>query len=360
MNSERAAQEGHPDVESWTCPVPLRDHDTIVMGHGGGGRLSAELVEHLFLPAFGTQGALARLADAAVVMAGSARLAFSTDSYVVRPRFFPGGNIGDLAVNGTVNDLSMVGATPLFLSVAVILEEGLPLDELAAIANALGQAARAAGVEVVAGDTKVVDRGHGDGAYISTAGIGLVPDRVELGPQRVQPGDAVIVSGPIARHGIAVMSVRQGLAFGSDIRSDTAPLNALVGALLAAGVDVHMLRDPTRGGVAATLNEIAVAAGVGVAIVDADVPVADDVRAACSLLGLDPLYVANEGLLVAFVGPADVGKAIDVMRTHAVAAGAQVIGEVVADHPGVVVAHTGIGGTRVVDLPLAEQLPRIC
>jgi hydrogenase expression/formation protein HypE len=360
MTTEREARSSQPDVESWTCPVPLRDHDAIVMGHGGGGRLSAELVEHLFLPAFGTQGPLAQLADAAVVTAGTSQLAFTTDSYVVRPRFFPGGNIGDLAVNGTVNDLSMVGATPLFLSVAMILEEGLPLDELAAIANTVGRAARAAGVEVVAGDTKVVDRGHGDGAYLTTAGVGLVPDRVELGPRRVQPGDAVIVSGPIARHGIAVMSVRDGLEFGSDIRSDTAPLNGLVAALLAGGVDIHMLRDPTRGGVGATLNEIAAAAGVGVSMVDRDVPITDDVRAACGFLGLDPLYVANEGLLVAFVGRSDVDKALEVMRANPSAAAAQVIGEVVADHPGVVVARTGIGGTRVVDLPLAEQLPRIC
>jgi hydrogenase expression/formation protein HypE len=352
----------HLDLENWSCPVPLRDHPVIVMGHGGGGALSGDLVQHLLLPGYGTPGdaVLAQLGDAAVVCAGGARLAFSTDSYVVRPRFFPGGNIGDLAVNGTVNDLAMTGATPLFLSVGMVLEEGLPLAELSLIATTMGRAARLAGVEIVTGDTKVVDLGHGDGLYVNTAGVGLVPDGVSLGPQHVRPGDAVIVSGPIGLHGIAVLSVREGLEFGSDIRTDSAPLNGVVAALLASGVDVHMMRDPTRGGVAATLNEIARAARVGVAIVERDVPVPDDVRAACGFLGLDPLYVANEGRLVAFVAGADADQAVAVLRADPVGAGATVIGTVVAAHPGVVVARTGIGGTRVVDLPLAEQLPRIC
>jgi hydrogenase expression/formation protein HypE len=350
----------YPDLESWSCPVPLRDYPEIVMGHGGGGKLSAELVEHLFLPAFGADGPLGQLGDAAVVPIGGARMAFSTDSYVVRPRFFPGGNIGDLAVNGTVNDLSVTGATPLFLSVGVVLEEGLPIDELGRIATTMGDAASRAGVSIVTGDTKVVDAGHGDGLYVNTAGVGVVPAGVDLGPHRVQPGDAVLVSGPIGEHGLAVLSVREGLAFGSDIRSDTAPLNGLVAALLAAGVDVHMMRDPTRGGLAATLNEIAGAARVGVALVERSIPVSDDVRAACGFLGLDPMYVANEGRLVAFVGRDDADRALEVMRRHPVATGATAVGEVVAQHPGVVVARTGIGGTRVVDLPLAEQLPRIC
>ncbi len=349
------------DVEGWSCPVPLRDHPQIVMGHGGGGTLSAELVEHLFLPAYGdAAGVLAQLGDAAVVDAGGARLAFSTDSFVVRPRFFPGGNIGDLAVNGTVNDVAMSGATPLYLSVGMILEEGLALGELDLIATTMGRAARRAGVQVVTGDTKVVDSGHGDGVFITTTGIGLVAPGVDLGPHRVRPGDAVLVSGPIGLHGIAVMSVREGLEFGSDIRSDCAPLNGLVAALLAAGVEVHMLRDPTRGGVAATLNEIARSSWTGVEIVERDVPVPDDVRAACGFLGLDPLYVANEGKLVAFVAADDADAALSVMHGLDVGAGAARIGTVVEGHPGVVVARTGIGGTRVVDLPLAEQLPRIC
>ena len=351
------------DPENWSCPLPLRDYPTIVMGHGGGGRLSAELVEHLFLPAFSgmvDDSALRQLGDAAVLDIGGARLSFSTDSYVVRPRFFPGGNIGDLAVNGTINDVSMSGARPIALSVGVVLEEGMPIDELGVIAEAMGAAARRAGVSIVTGDTKVVDAGHGDGIYINTAGIGLVPAGVDLGPHRVRPGDAMIVSGPIGMHGIAVLSVREGLEFGSDIVTDSAPLNGLVASLLDAGIDVHMMRDPTRGGVAATLNEIAKSSRTGMRIVERDVPVPDDVRAACGFLGLDPLYVANEGRLVAFVGPDDAERALETMRAHEFATGATLIGHVVAEHPGVVVARTGIGGTRVVDLPLAEQLPRIC
>jgi hydrogenase expression/formation protein HypE len=349
------------DLEGWSCPMPLRDHPQVVMGHGGGGTLSAELVEHLFLPAYGdAAGVLAQLGDAAVIGAGGARLAMSTDSFVVRPRFFPGGNIGDLAVNGTVNDVAMAGATPLFLSVAMVLEEGLALSELDLIATTMGRAARRAGVQIVTGDTKVVDSGHGDGVYVTTTGIGVVPEGVDLGPHRVRPGDVVLVSGPIGLHGIAVMSVREGLEFGSEIRSDCAPLNGLTAALLGSGVDVHMFRDPTRGGVAATLNEISRSSGTGIEIVERDVPVPDDVRAACGFLGLDPLYVANEGKLVAFVAAADAERALEVMRAHEYGVGAVRIGMVVEAHPGVVVARTGIGGTRVVDLPLAEQLPRIC
>ena len=349
------------DLEAWSCPLPLRDHPNVVMGHGGGGTLSSELVEHLFLPAYGdSEGVLAQLGDAAVLGVPGGRIAMSTDSFVVRPRFFPGGNIGDLAVNGTVNDVAMAGATPLFLSVGMVLEEGLPLDELDHIARTMGAAAQRAGVRIVTGDTKVVDAGHGDGVYITTTGIGVVPEGVDLGPHRVQPGDVVIVSGPVGLHGIAVMSCREGLEFGSEIRSDCAPLNGLVDALLGAGVDVHMLRDPTRGGVAATLNEIARSSRTGVEIVERDVPVPDDVRAACGFLGLDPLYVANEGKLVAFVAAADAELALATLMAHELGAGATRIGTVVEAHPGVVVARTGIGGTRVVDLPLAEQLPRIC
>ncbi len=352
-----------PDLENWTCPLPLRDQTSIVMGHGGGGRLSSELVEHLFLPAFaGTHlaGVLQQLGDSAVLDLAGARLAFTTDSYVVRPRFFPGGNVGDLAVNGTVNDLSVSGAVPLALSVGLILEEGMPLDELGVIAETMGAAARAAGVSIVTGDTKVVDAGHGDGVYINTAGIGLVRPGLVLGPQQVRPGDKVIVSGPVAAHGIAVLSVREGLEFGSDIVTDSQPLNGLVATLLDSGAQVSMMRDPTRGGIAATLNEIAGAAGVGVQIVESAVPVPDDVRSACAFLGLDPLLVANEGRVVVFVRADDADRALETLRAHPAGQGAALIGEVVPDHPGVVVAKTGIGGTRVVDLPLAEQLPRIC
>jgi hydrogenase expression/formation protein HypE len=374
------SRSGEPlDLEGWTCPAPLRDHPTVVMGHGGGGRLSAELVEHLFLPAFdapglgdsdeaagapGVAGVLRQLGDAAVLRLGpeaaDARLAFSTDSFVVRPRFFPGGNIGDLAVHGTINDLAVSGARPLALSVGMILEEGMALDELGVIARTMGRDARDAGVAIVTGDTKVVDAGHGDGVYLNTSGIGLVPAGVDLGAHRVRPGDRVLVSGPIGAHGIAVLSVRDGLEFGSAIVTDSAPLHGLVGALLEAGVAVSVMRDPTRGGLAATLNELAVAAGVGVEIVERAVPVPDDVRAACSFLGLDPMQVANEGKLVAFVRGEDAERALAVVQGHPLGVGAALIGEVVAAHPGLVVARTGIGGTRVVDLPLAEQLPRIC
>lgn len=349
------------DLENWSCPLPLRDHPAIVLGHGGGGTLSAELVEHLFLPAYADQGGvLSQLGDAAVVSAGGVRIAMSTDSYVVRPRFFPGGNIGDLAVNGTINDLAVSGAVPMYLTVGMVLEEGLPLDELNSIAATMGRAARDAGVAIVTGDTKVVDSGHGDGIYINTAGVGLVPDGRDLGPHRVQPGDAIIVSGPIGMHGIAVMSVREGLEFGSEIVTDSAPLNGIIGALFESGADVHMMRDPTRGGVAASLTEIAKASRAGVEIVERDVPVPDDVRAACGFLGLDPLYVANEGKFIAFVSADEADQALQALRSHPLGAGATLIGHVTAEHAGIVVARTGIGGTRVVDLPLAEQLPRIC
>lgn len=351
------------DLENWSCPLPLRDYPTIVMGHGGGGRLSSELIEHLFIPAFGgTEHAsvLAQLGDAAVLAVPEGRIAFSTDSYVVRPRFFPGGNVGDLAINGTINDLAVTGARPLALSVGFVLEEGMPIDELGVIVGTMGRSAREAGVSIVTGDTKVVDAGSGDGIYINTAGVGIIPTGVDLGPHRITPGDAIIVSGPIGLHGVAVMSVRDGLEFGSAIVSDTAPLNGLVAALLDTHVDVRMMRDPTRGGVAASLNEIAKSSGLGMEIVERSVPVPDDVRAACSFLGLDPLFVANEGRLVAFVGEEDADRALEVMRAHPIGTGATRIGTVRAEHPGVVVAKTGIGGTRVVDLPLAEQLPRIC
>ena len=345
------------DFDSWSCPMPLRDSPVIVMGHGGGGALSAELVQHLFVPAFGGQGGVA---DSAVLQLGGARLAFSTDSYVVRPMFFPGGSIGDLAVNGTVNDLAMSGAQAAYLSCGFILEEGTPVELVGRVAQALGRAAERAGVSVVTGDTKVVDAGHGDGIYVNTAGIGLVPDGVDIRPQRATPGDVVLVSGPIGVHGVAVMSVREGLEFGTEILSDSAPLHGLVAAMLAACPDLHVLRDPTRGGLAASLNEIAGAAGVGVSIVERSVPVPAEVANACGFLGLDPMYVANEGKLVAFVPREHADAVLAAMQAHEYGAGATAIGEVVAEHPGMVVARTALGGTRVVDLPLGEQLPRIC
>lgn len=348
-----------PTINSWSCPLPLSDHANIIMGHGGGGKLSADLVQHLFLPAFHNE-TLANLADSAVLNVAGARLAFSTDSFVVQPLFFPGGNIGDLAVNGTVNDLAMNGAQPLFLSCAFILEEGMPLDQLNVIAQSMAAAARSAGITLVTGDTKVVEKGHGDGVYINTSGIGLIPDNVMLGPRRARPGDVVLISGEIGLHGIAVMSVRAGLAFESVVESDCAPLHGLVAALLAATTDIHVLRDPTRGGLASSLNEIAKASHVGIQLDEQSLPVPDAVRAACELLGLDPLYVANEGKLIAIV-PAEVaGDVLAAMRAHPLGRKAAIIGQVVERHPGMVVARTGIGGKRVVDMMVGEQLPRIC
>jgi hydrogenase expression/formation protein HypE len=345
--------------DGWVCPMPLRDSPTIVMGHGGGGAMSAELVEHLFLPAYG-DAADAEMGDSAVVPVAGARLAFSTDSYVVKPLFFPGGSIGDLAVNGTVNDLSMSGATPLVLSTAFILEEGTALFDLGRVAEAVGAAARLAGVRLVTGDTKVVDAGHGDGVFVNTAGIGVLADGVDIRPTRARPGDVVIVSGDIGLHGVAVMSCREGLEFGTAVESDSAPLNGLVATMVATGADIKVLRDPTRGGVAASLNEIAKAAGVGVRLVERDLPIPQPVQDACGLLGLDPLYVANEGKLLAFVAPDDAETVLSAMRGHELGKSAAVIGVCVDEHPGMVVARTGLGGTRVVDLPVGEQLPRIC
>jgi hydrogenase expression/formation protein HypE len=329
------------------------------MGHGGGGRLSADLVQHLFLPAFKNE-TLQNLGDSAVLPIASSRLAFSTDSFVVRPLFFPGGNIGHLAVNGTVNDLAMSGAQPLFLSVAFILEEGLPLQTLGLIVDSMAAAAKQAGVTLVAGDTKVVDKGHGDGVYINTTGLGLIPDGITIGPQQARPGDMVIVSGEIGLHGIAVMSVREGLEFETVIETDSAPLNGLVEAMLQVSHDIHVLRDPTRGGLASTLNEIAAASGVGIQLDERLIPVPGPVKAACEFLGLDPLYVANEGKLVALV-PAHIAEALlERMQQHPAGAKATLIGQVTEQHPGLVVAKTGLGGSRVVDMKIGEQLPRIC
>jgi hydrogenase expression/formation protein HypE len=349
------------DVAGWSCPVPLRHQDRIVIGHGGGGVLSEELIQHLFLPAFGDAARTATPTDSHVLDLGNGtRLAFSTDTYVVRPLFFPGGNIGELAVYGTVNDLAMSGARPIALSTGFVLEEGLEIDVLGRIATAMGAAATRAGVQLVTGDTKVVERGHGDGVYINTAGIGVVPDGVDIRPDRARPGDVVIVSGPIGMHGVAVMSVREGLEFGTELRSDTAPLNDLVAAMLDACIDLHVLRDPTRGGLAASLCEIAETARVGIEYEERALPIPEEVRAACGFLGLDPIHVANEGKLVAIVPEAQAEVLLVAMRATDVGKDAVRIGRVTEEHPGTVVARTGLGATRVVDRPLGEQLPRIC
>jgi len=350
-------------MPAFSCPVPSGDSPQVTLGHGGGGLLSRDLVEGIFLRAFSSE-LLDLRQDAAVLDLGSdpaasGRVAVSTDSFVVRPRFFPGGSIGELAVHGTVNDLAMQGAGPRWLTAAFILEEGLAIAELEDIVGRMAAAARAAGVVIAAGDTKVVERGHGDGVYITTCGIGVVPPGVRLGLPP-QPGDAVLVSGPIGDHGMAVMSVREGLEFEAAIESDTAPLHGLVAAMLAACPTIRMLRDPTRGGVAMSLNELAALAAIGIEIDETAVPVRPAVAAACEMLGLDPLAVANEGRLLAIVPAEGCDRVLAAMRRHEHGRGAVAIGRVVATPPGLVVMSTAIGGRRVVPAPLGEQLPRIC
>ena len=349
-----------PDFSNWSCPLPLADYPSIVMGHGGGGKLGNELVEHLFLPAF-RNPELENLGDAAVLDLGSGKLAMSTDSFVVQPLFFPGGSIGELAVNGTVNDLAVSGAEPRFLSASFILEEGFPLNQLAAIVDAMAQAANTAGVKIVTGDTKVVERGHGDGCYINTAGVGLLRPGITVGPHRAQPGDEILVSGTIGDHGMAIMSVREGLEFESQIRSDCAALNGMIAEVLAAaGVAVHAMRDPTRGGLASTLNEIAQSSGVGVEIDEPSLPVRSQVQSACELLGLDPVYVANEGKAVFFVAPVAAEQILAVLRAHPLGRDAARIGRVTAEHKRMLVARTAMGANRVIPTQIGEQLPRIC
>ena len=351
---------GAADFANWSCPLPLRDYPTIVMGHGGGGKLGNELVEHLFLPAF-RNPELENLGDAAVFDPGPGQLALSTDSFVVQPLFFPGGSIGGLAVNGTVNDLAVSGAVPRFLSASFILEEGFPLAKLAAIVEAMASAAALAGVKIVTGDTKVVERGHGDGCYINTAGVGVLRAGISVGPHRARPGDAVLVSGTMGDHGMAIMSVREGLEFESQIRSDCAALNGMIAEVLdAAGDAVHAMRDPTRGGLASTLNEIALASGVGVEIDETAMPVRAEVQSACELLGLDPVYVANEGKAVFFVAPEAAGRVLEVLRAHPLGREAARIGHVTARHPRMLVARTAMGANRVIATQIGEQLPRIC
>lgn len=352
-------ETGHITMDTWVCPLPLRDYPAIVMGHGGGGQLSAELVQHLFRPAF-APNATDALGDAAVLSLPGTRIACTTDTFVVQPLEFPGGTIGSLAVHGTVNDLAMVGARPIAITAGFVLEEGLPMAQLARIVGDMARAAHDAGVRIVCGDTKVVERGHGDGVYINTTGIGALAENLHIGPERARPGDVVLLSGHIGDHGMAIMSRREGLEFGSPIASDSAALHTLVADLLAAVPDVHVLRDPTRGGVAASLNEIAGDAGVGIAIDEQAVPVRATVRAACEVLGLDPLFVANEGKLLAIVPPECAERALEAMRAHALGTQAAIIGHVVADHPGMLVARTGLGARRVITMPIGEQLPRIC
>ena len=345
------------DPLSLSCVRPLR-HATVQMAHGGGGRLMKELIEGLFLPTLGADPA--GLHDSAVIEAGGARLAFTTDGFVVHPRVFPGGDLGELAVFGTVNDLAMAGAVPLALSAAFILEEGLPFEELTALVVSMKAAADRCGVRLVTGDTKVVDRGKADGIFITTAGIGLITPGADIHPRRVQVGDAVLVSGDLGRHGIAVMSVREGIRFETPVSSDCGPVHHLAAALLQAGLELHCLRDPTRGGLASVLNEIATAAGVAIQAEEAAIPVDEAVAAACEILGLDPLYVACEGRMVAFLPAAQAEQALTVLRAIPEGAGAAIIGRVITGPAGRVSLKTSLGTARLLDLLSGEQLPRIC
>lgn len=342
------------------CPIPATATDRVQLGHGSGGKMSAALIRDRFLPHFAND-ILSQLGDAAVVDVGGQSLAISTDTFVVQPLEFPGGNIGSLAIHGTVNDLAMMGARPQWLSAGFVLEEGLPFDVLDRIVRAMADAARAAGVLLVTGDTKVVERGKADGVFINTTGVGLRSAEFAPAPARARPGDAVIVSGPLGCHGIAIMTAREGLAFEAEVVSDSAALTPLVERLRKrVGDAVHTLRDPTRGGLASALNEIAAAARIGVTLVEGALPIPGPVAAACEMLGFDPLYVANEGVLVAFVPESLADAAVAALREHPLGRAAARIGRAVAAHPGMVVLETAIGGTRVVDMLPGDQLPRIC
>ena len=341
------------------CPIPLRDYPKVLLAHGGGGRLMRDLIEKMFVAAF-SGAAKISLHDSAEVAVGAGRLAFTTDSYVVQPLFFPGGDIGSLAVYGTVNDLAMSGARPTCLSCSFVLEEGLPMATLWRVVQAMRGAAERCSVSIVTGDTKVVDRGKGDGLFINTAGIGVIDHELAIGPASVRPDDVVIVSGDLGRHGVAVMSAREGLSFDSEVVSDCAPLMAPVRALIEGGIDVHCLRDLTRGGLASALVEIAESGCNDIVIDEIQIAVTAGVRSACELLGLDPLYVANEGCFVAFVPPPQAASAVRLLAEHSVSHRAAIIGQVLTGGHGQVVLRTNLGTERVVDMLNGDQLPRIC
>jgi hydrogenase expression/formation protein HypE len=344
---------------SFSCPLPRPADSQVLLGHGSGGKLSADLLHRIFLPAF-ENPILSRLDDQAVISVDGSRLAFTTDSFVVKPLFFAGGDIGSLAVYGTVNDLAMGGAKPLFLSAAFILEEGLPFDTLRRVVDSFRRAASDVGVSVVTGDTKVVEKGSCDGMFINTSGIGVVKEELKLSADQARPGDRILLSGSIAEHGIAILAQREGLEFESPIPSDSAPLHTLVESMLGTQAQIRCLRDPTRGGISSTLNEIAARSRVGMELDERAIPVREEVRGACEMLGLDPLYVANEGKLVAVVDPGDAPSLLLAMRQHPLGRDAQIIGTVLKDEPGLVVMRTTLGTTRIVDMLAGDQLPRIC
>jgi hydrogenase expression/formation protein HypE len=359
LDPPKAEDTAATSLPGAACPLPIAQHEQIVLGHGSGGKLTAQLIERVFLPAF-SNPMLDKLDDQAVLQVNGSSLAFTTDAFVVTPIFFPGGDIGRLAVNGTVNDLAMSGARPLYLAAAFILEEGLATEDLRRIVQSMSAAAGEAGVQLVTGDTKVVNRGKGDKIFVSTTGIGLIEKPVNISAEGARPGDKIILSGYIGDHGMAILSQRENLEFEGVIESDCAALHGLVAEMLEVTSDIRCLRDPTRGGVATVLNEIAAHSKVGIRLHETEIPVRDTVRGACEILGLDPLYVANEGKLVAIV-PAETGDAVvERMRRHPLGSEARIIGEVVAEHPAMVLMKTEIGGTRVLDTLFGEQLPRIC
>jgi len=347
------------DLDLMSCPLPKMDYDTIQLAHGAGGKLSSELIEKIFLPRFGNK-TLDKLEDQAILEIPANRIAFTTDSFVVDPIFFPGGNIGDLAINGTINDVAMSGSKPLYLSVGFILEEGLSLEILHKIVLSMEFAAKHAGVQIVTGDTKVVNKGSCDKIFINTSGIGIVPDGVNISAANIQPGDKIIISGTVADHGIAVMTTREDLSFKSQVQSDTVALNGLVDDMLNVSKNIHAMRDPTRGGVATTLNEFARQSNVGIQLYTDTVPVKPEVNGACEVLGIDPLYVANEGKLIAVVPSNIADKMLSVMQKNEHGKYAKIIGEITDKNLNIVVQETGLGANRIVDMPIGEQLPRIC
>lgn len=354
-----------PEGFTLSCPIPIAQYPHVLLAHGGGGKLMHQLIEKMFLPTFSSSEQFPQVVpnrhDAAEINLKSGRIAFTTDSYVVQPLFFPGGDIGALAINGTVNDLAMCGARPLYLSVGFILEEGLPMATLWQVVQSMQIWAAKANVQIVTGDTKVVDKGKADGIFINTAGIGIVEHSLAIAPQSVKPGDIILLNGDLGRHGIAIMATREGLEFESQIESDSAPLASLVLQLLEAGIEIHCMRDLTRGGLSSALNEIAQAAGVTIAIDESCIPVREDVQGACEILGFDPLYVANEGRFVAFVPQFDAQRALEIMRSHPLGTSAQPIGSVTENTTsGFVTMKSKIGAQRIVDMLSGEQLPRIC
>ena len=348
-----------PSIVDATCPVPLTASETVLLGHGSGGKLSADLMRNVFLPELGNP-VLARLNDQAVVPIGESKVAISTDSFIVKPIFFRGGDIGSLAVHGTVNDLAVGGARPSFLSAAFLIEEGFPMESLRRVVASMRRAADAAGVTIVAGDTKVIEKGKGDGLFINTTGIGIVPNGIELSADKAQPGDVILLSGSIGEHGIAILAEREGLEFESEIQSDSAPLNGLCAEMIWVSKEIRCMRDLTRGGLSSALNEIAMQSHVGIELTEDAIPIREEVRGACEMLGLDPLYVANEGKLIAIVPPEIAEDVLRAMRKHPQGAQSVIIGRVTDFLPGLVTMKTSFGTARIVDMLAGDQLPRIC